>query len=156
MYDSKYEHGLSWLDNHEKEPCSTKILLALYGAIYDENADPTIVGHLMTAYEAQLEHDYDDLPEPRCLAGNEAWKYMRDTVWFPEFKRHLVRHGFNPNQYPSDDTEVFHWPESLPSRPIRVRILKSIGLRMAAADAWLAKCLRDAAEQEAKREPASP
>lgn len=142
-YDSKYQHGLSWLGDGEEDPCSPKILKALYSAVYDANASEDVVRLLLRAYDLQHGIDHDDAPEPKTLQGEDAWRYMK-ARWFPVFKRELQRHDIACDDRGIESSETFEWPSALPSDyPIRVGILKSIGERMGRADAWLTKCLRD-------------
>jgi len=152
-YDSKYQHGLSWLSNGEEDPCSRKILTALYAAIYDEESSRDVVRWLLQAYDAQWSFDNDDNDDASTTlfvtyTGQEAERYMR-ARWADAYKRHLDRHKIPYDDEGVDTSEAFEWPSSLPwDYPIRKGILKSIGQRMGAADAWLLKCLREAAVQD--------
>lgn len=144
-YDSKYRHGLSYLNHEEEDPCSPKILKALYAAVYDADASEDVVRLLLRAYDLQHGIDHDDAPEPKTLQGREAELYMRSR-WLPVFKQELDRHciAYSPVDRNIENSETFEWPSALPyDYPIRVGILKSIGERMGRADAWLTKCLRD-------------
>jgi hypothetical protein len=151
-YDSKYKHGLSWLNNDEDEKCSGKIKVAMYAAIYDENPDPKVVEYLMRAYDVQRDLD-DDLVsdgthEPVCFTGEEAFKYLR-----AQYMKHALplmkREGFARTE--DDLAEVFEWPSSLPyDYPIRRAVLTSVAKRLAAADTHLYKSLRAYAETRDK------
>jgi len=143
-YDSKYRHGLSWLNDDEDEACSGKIKVALYAAIYDENPNPGVVRDLMRAYDVQRDLDEDlvndGTHEPVCLLGEAAFKYL-----CARYMQHALplmrREGIARTE--DDLSEVFEWPASLPyDYPIRQSILTSVARRMAAADTLLYKSLR--------------
>lgn len=139
-YDSKFQHGLSWLNDSEEEKCSPKILTALYAAIYDENGDPDVVRHLLNAFDSQYALDNDEAPEPTTFRGEEAFQYLRKQYMkeaIPAYKRA----GFDRDE--DSLGEIFEWPSSLPyDYPIRRGILKSVAKRIAAADVSHSKALR--------------
>jgi hypothetical protein len=142
-YDSKYQHGLSHLNHGEDEPCSPKILKALYAAVYDADASEDVVQLLLRAYDIQHGIDHDDAPEPKVLQGEEAWRFMY-KCWLPVFKHECDRYEIAYDDRGIENSETFEWPSALPfDYPIRTGILKSIGERMGRSDAWLTKCLRD-------------
>jgi hypothetical protein len=148
-YDSKYKHGMSWLNDEEEDACAPKILKALYAAVYDENSDDVVVQLLLRAYDLQHPLDNKGAKEPKTLSGQDAWAFMK-AKWAMVFKRELGRYGIPFDDDGVENSEVFDWPSSLPyDYPVRVGILKSVGERMGRADACLTKSLRDEAARSA-------
>jgi len=144
--DARYKHGLSWLSNEDDESCSKKILRALYAAIYDENGDRDVVRSLLRAYEAQWSYDHPDKEEPKGLKGDEALAYMR-RIYMAEALPRMQREGFAKTE--DDLAEVFEWPQSIPyDWEIRVGILKTVAIRLAAADLRCYKEMRQYAQSK--------
>jgi hypothetical protein len=147
-YDTQFQHGLSWLSSDEDEACASKILKAVYAAIYDENPNHDVTRCLLRAYDLQFESDYPDKPEPVTFEGDEAWKFCR-AQYMKHALPHYKRYGIKATESGLD--EVFGYPESLPSNyPIRRGILVSVAKRLAASDAFHAKSIREAYKAEAE------
>jgi len=127
-----YEPINSFIES-DFDPLRKRILELVYASIYaDESCDVTKC--LLKAYDQQC--DADDLPEAQNLEGEAAWEYMR-AIYLKRRKAQGLREDIA--------AEEFEWPQALPTNyPIRKGILKSVGLRMAAADHYLRRQMHKA------------
>lgn len=130
---SRFYEPINSFIERDCDPLRKRILGLVYASIYaDESSDVTKC--LLRAYDQQC--DADEQPEHPSLEGSAAWEYMR-SVYLKRRKAQGLCYDIA--------SEEFEWPQALPTNyPIRKGILKSVGLRMAAADHYLRRQMQQA------------
>lgn len=123
--DSRFYSPIESFIEQDSDPLRKRILQLVYAAIYeDKSADVT--RSLLRAYDQQCEED--ERPEAETLEHNAAWSYMHGV-----YIKERARRGRDADAA----AEEFEWPNALPTDyPLRKGIVKSVALRMAAADDW--------------------
>ena len=131
--DTRFYSPIESYIEQDSTPLRKRVLQLVYAAIYaDQSAEVT--HHLLRAYEEQCSED--ERPEVESLEGDKAWEFMHNLY---------VRRRVEQGRDGVSSSEEFEWPSALPTNyPVRKGILKTVALRMAAADHWLYKKMREA------------
>ena len=131
--DSRFYEPIASFVEQDSEPLRKRILALVYAAIYaDQSSDVT--RNLLRAYEAQCGED--EQPEPETLEHDAAYEFMANLY---------VKRRVHQGRDPVTAAEEFEWPEALPRDfPLRKGILRCVAIRMANADNWLYKKMREA------------
>jgi hypothetical protein len=139
---SRYYLPISSFIEEDPEPLRKRILELVYKSIWDDgpNTSDDVTKCLLQAYEAQCVED--ERPKSKTLEGDEAYDFVHKLY----VERGVIER--KNRKLPADPDSVaegFEWPDALPrDYPLRLGILKTIAVRMAAADAYQYEKLRQA------------
>jgi hypothetical protein len=130
---SRFYEPLSSFIEQDSEPLRKRILHLVYASIYADQS-PDVTRCLLRAYEAQCGED--EQPEPETFEHDKAYEFMANLY---------VARRVHQGRDPVSSAEEFEWPEALPRDiPLRKGILRCVAIRMASADNWMYKKMREA------------
>ncbi len=136
--DQRYAHPIL---AGSDEPVSKIIGHAVYEATYQEDSDPNVVRSLLDAWSWQL--GAEEVKPLRTLSGEKAEERLQRVYMKRALKAFQIE-GVGRDR--ETLLEIFEWPQGIPyDHPVPVRVLDDVAVRMADADAWTAKRLRDLA-----------